>query len=105
MGCRRVASIEELARVVLVGGELVPGEGCPGRGAWLCRGGRSCLDLAERRRAFDRALRGVPTAGATARLAVKLGWRGAAGQGGAAVCEDGVPGRLHGPARDGAKGS
>jgi uncharacterized protein len=37
-------------------GSLALGKALPGRGAWLCARS-SCLDLALRRRAFDRALR------------------------------------------------
>ena len=36
-------------------GDLVPGSGQGGRGAWVCAGSVACLNLAERRRAFDRA--------------------------------------------------
>ena len=48
-----------LVRVVrLEGGALAVGRGRPGRGAWLCRDSPACIDLALRRRAFERALRG-----------------------------------------------
>ncbi|WP_234995651.1 YlxR family protein [Streptoalloteichus hindustanus] len=48
----------ELLRVVLVAGVLVPDPGRrrPGRGAWL-HPDPECLRVAERRRAFPRALR------------------------------------------------
>jgi predicted RNA-binding protein YlxR (DUF448 family) len=39
-------------------GVLSVGVGLPGRGAWLCENSPSCVDLALRRRAFERALRG-----------------------------------------------
>ncbi|MHB1615322.1 MAG: YlxR family protein [Actinomycetes bacterium] len=62
MGCRRRESRVDLLRVVAVeeGDRLVAvpdvRSRLPGRGAWLhrCPG---CLDLAERRLAFTRALR------------------------------------------------
>ena len=58
VGCRQRAAAGELLRVVAVEGALVPDPSrrLPGRGAhvhpvvW-------CLDLAEKRRAFPRALR------------------------------------------------
>ncbi|GGL95495.1 YlxR family protein [Nakamurella endophytica] len=58
VGCRRRAAVSELLRVVGVAGELVPDHRrrLPGRGAWL-HPDRRCLDEAERRRAFGRALR------------------------------------------------
>ena len=67
MGCRRRGSRSDLLRVVAIDG----GEGRttravvdvrraePGRGAWL-HPDPQCLDLAERRRAFPRALRTGP---------------------------------------------
>ena len=45
----------------------------PGRGAWLCRDSAPCVDLAQKRRAFDRALRGQVGAGAVDRLKQELG--------------------------------
>jgi predicted RNA-binding protein YlxR (DUF448 family) len=39
-------------------GVLSVGVGLPGRGAWLCRDTPGCVDLAIRRKAFERALRG-----------------------------------------------
>ena len=62
VGCRVRASRAVLLRVVAVeaGGEIVvvpdPHHRLAGRGAWL-HPDPSCLDLAERRRAFPRALR------------------------------------------------
>ena len=58
MGCRARAPKSELLRVVAEPGEVVPDpRGClPGRGASL-HPDLGCLHLAERRRAFPRALR------------------------------------------------
>jgi predicted RNA-binding protein YlxR (DUF448 family) len=39
-------------------GSLSVGTGLPGRGAWLCRDSPGCWELAIRRKAFERALRG-----------------------------------------------
>lgn len=58
IGCRRRASKTDLLRLVGAGNRVVPDPSAhlPGRGAYLhC--GVECLDLAERRRAFSRALR------------------------------------------------
>ncbi|HEX3621194.1 MAG TPA: YlxR family protein [Acidimicrobiales bacterium] len=58
VGCRRVASPDQLVRVVASpGGGLAVGRTLPGRGAWLCAGSASCLEAAAGRKAFDRALR------------------------------------------------
>lgn len=94
-----------MVRVVAEDGQLVPGSGRPGRGAWVCRDSACCLDLAEKRRAWDRALRTAIAPGASARLGVLLGVGEPAGEGSVAVCEDGMPGRSVGLARVGAKGS
>ncbi|WP_255739415.1 YlxR family protein [Frankia sp. CiP3] len=58
VGCRTRAVRSDLVRMVVVGGELVPDvhRRMPGRGAHL-HPDLACLDLAERRRAFPRALR------------------------------------------------
>ncbi|WP_236951934.1 YlxR family protein [Kibdelosporangium phytohabitans] len=58
MGCRTRASAEELLRVVAEDGELVPDprRRHAGRGAWL-HPAPACLDSAERKKAFPRALR------------------------------------------------
>ncbi|HEV7980137.1 YlxR family protein [Amycolatopsis sp.] len=58
VGCRERALAGELLRVVAVDGQLVVDERrrLPGRGAWL-HPRPGCLDKAERRRAFPRALR------------------------------------------------
>lgn len=58
IGCRRKLRADELLRVVAVNGDVVPDprRRLPGRGAWL-HPDPGCLDMAERRRAFGRALR------------------------------------------------
>ena len=58
MGCRRRAPAAELLRVVARDGAVVPDPAhrLPGRGAHL-HPVVACLDLAERRKAFPRALR------------------------------------------------
>ncbi|TNM62471.1 YlxR family protein [Streptomyces sp. NP160] len=62
VGCRQRGDRSRLLRVVAdrSGGPSVllpdPGARLPGRGAWL-HPSPACLDLAERRRAFPRALR------------------------------------------------
>jgi uncharacterized protein len=62
IGCRRTASRSVLVRIVgaEVEGRLTavpdPAAVRPGRGAWLHRD-RGCVELAERRKAFARALR------------------------------------------------
>jgi predicted RNA-binding protein YlxR (DUF448 family) len=58
VGCRTRAAASGLLRVVVVDGTLVPDprRRYPGRGAWV-HPDIGCLRLAERRRAFPRALR------------------------------------------------
>jgi predicted RNA-binding protein YlxR (DUF448 family) len=58
VGCRTRAAASGLLRVVAANGILIPDprRRHPGRGAWL-HPNRECLRLAERRRAFPRALR------------------------------------------------
>jgi len=58
VGCRQRAITSELLRVVVVDGNLVPDQRrrLPGRGASV-HPDLACLDLADRRRAFSRALR------------------------------------------------
>ncbi len=58
VGCRTKAAVSGLLRVVAVDGTLVPDprRRHPGRGAWM-HPDTGCLRLAERRRAFPRALR------------------------------------------------
>ncbi|MGI9021951.1 MAG: YlxR family protein [Acidimicrobiales bacterium] len=77
MGCRRVAPADELVRVVAgPGGTLATGRGLPGRGAWLCAASPSCVEAADKRRAFSRSLRTDITADATAALRECLAGRG-----------------------------
>lgn len=72
MGCRRVASPDELVRVVRTAdGDLARGRALPGRGAWLCPD-PACAAAAGRRGAFGRALRGPVRPEAVARLAEEL---------------------------------
>src|SRR5664279_5430916 len=59
IGCRMRVVAAELLRVVAVPGPAVvpdPRHRAPGRGAWVHRD-LTCVDLAERRRAFGRAFR------------------------------------------------
>src|SRR6478609_11360987 len=58
IGCRTRDRSTVLLRVMAVDGIVVPDPRCrlPGRGAWL-HPDPGCLDVAERRRAFGRALR------------------------------------------------
>ncbi|MBA2390501.1 MAG: YlxR family protein [Geodermatophilaceae bacterium] len=65
IGCRQRSPVSELLRVVAAGGDTGEAANCivpdprrrlPGRGAHL-HPDTGCLDLAERRRAFGRALR------------------------------------------------
>ena len=58
VGCRARVDRSELVRVVVDSGSCIPDPAArlPGRGAWL-HPDPACLDLAERRRAFPRALR------------------------------------------------
>ncbi|WP_413454315.1 YlxR family protein [Georgenia phoenicis] len=69
VGCRTKAPRSALVRVVLVPHppRAVVDErtDAPGRGAWL-HADRACLDLAERRRAFPRALRSAGPVDTTA---------------------------------------
>ena len=86
VGCRKRAQASELLRVVAVsrGGDVVaaepdPARIRPGRGAHL-HPDPACLALAERRRAFGRALRvsGVVDTGPLVELLAKPGTPGGA---------------------------
>jgi len=61
VGCRQRAPVSQLLRVVARDGALVPDPSrrLPGRGAHL-HPDPACLELAERRKAFPRALRTPP---------------------------------------------
>ncbi|MGQ0831823.1 MAG: YlxR family protein [Microthrixaceae bacterium] len=73
MGCRRRAPQDQLIRIVRTpDGSLRSGRSLAGRGAWLCAGSPACLDLALRRKAFARALRGPVAPDAAAALAEHL---------------------------------
>ncbi|WP_462185773.1 MULTISPECIES: YlxR family protein [unclassified Frankia] len=58
VGCRSRAPSSDLLRIVVEGGELLPDarRRMRGRGAYV-HPDLACLDLAERRKAFPRALR------------------------------------------------
>ncbi|MCK9927126.1 YlxR family protein [Frankia sp. Mgl5] len=58
VGCRTRAARSSLLRIVVIGGELLPDvrRRMPGRGAHV-HPDLACVDLAERRKAFPRALR------------------------------------------------
>jgi uncharacterized protein len=56
VGCGRKAPQGELVRFIAEGGELRPGSGRPGRGAYTCRR-LACFERAASRRAFNRTLR------------------------------------------------
>ena len=56
-------------------GSLAAGRTLPGRGAWLCRDSGTCLVSADRRRAWERALRGPVAPGAVDDLRRALGVR------------------------------
>jgi len=56
IGCGRKAPQEELLRFAAAAGQLVPGTGVPGRGAYTCRR-LACFERAVSRRAFNRTLR------------------------------------------------
>jgi uncharacterized protein len=56
IGCGRKAPQGQLLRFAAVAGQLVPGAGIPGRGAYTCRR-LACFERAVSRRAFNRTLR------------------------------------------------
>ncbi|MGZ8794778.1 MAG: YlxR family protein [Gaiellaceae bacterium] len=56
IGCGRKAPQGQLLRFAAVDGQLVPGGGVPGRGAYTCRK-LACFERAVSRRAFNRTLR------------------------------------------------
>jgi uncharacterized protein len=56
IGCGQKAPQGQLLRFAAVDGQLVPGAGMPGRGAYTCRR-LACFERAVSRRAFNRTLR------------------------------------------------
>ena len=56
VGCGRKAPQGQLLRFAAADGQLVPGPGIPGRGAYTCRR-LACFERAVSRRAFNRTLR------------------------------------------------
>src|SRR5262245_2743346 len=58
VGCRARRPQADLVRVALApDGSLVVGRTAPGRGAWLCKPALGCLQMARKRRGFDKAFR------------------------------------------------
>ena len=58
IGCRSKRPQTALLRVVIgSGGSLTVSRTAPGRGAWLCNPPAPCLELAKKRRGFERAFR------------------------------------------------
>src|SRR6266436_4801005 len=74
VGCKEHAAKSSLLRLVAVGDDIVPDPQArqPGRGAYL-HPSLACFELAQRRRAFSRALR-VPGPLSSASLASYLSW-------------------------------
>jgi len=61
VGCRRKRGQDELVRLVASHGRVVKARpGAPGRSAYLCPE-ETCLEAAEKKRAFARAFRGPVT--------------------------------------------
>jgi len=77
VGCRARRPQDELVRIARTdGGQLAVGRAWPGRGAWLCTASvEACLDMALRRKALGRALRGDLATDATGRLSGYLAER------------------------------
>ncbi|HXY44233.1 MAG TPA: YlxR family protein [Acidimicrobiales bacterium] len=76
VGCRRRAPQDELVRIVHSGEGLVVSRSAPGRGAWLCAGVPTCLELALKRNSFSRALRTSISPALVEALAHELGTPG-----------------------------
>jgi len=67
VGCRRRRGQDELVRLVAARGRVVPARpGAAGRSAYLCPE-ETCLEAAEKKRAFARAFRGPVTLDPTVR--------------------------------------
>jgi len=70
VGCRRKRGQAELVRLTAEGGCVVPARpGSPGRSAYVCPD-QSCLEAADKRRAFVRAFRAPVTLDPAVRRAV-----------------------------------
>ena len=77
MGFRTGAPPDGLGRVVATrDAGLAVGRRLPGRGAWVCAGSEECLEMAARRKAFDRALRTTIRSEAVDELRSTLASRG-----------------------------
>jgi predicted RNA-binding protein YlxR (DUF448 family) len=73
VGCRRVATQDDLVRIVRHDdGTVRAGRALPGRGAWLCADSPACLQRAARRGALSRALR----ASVDSTAVLERGWEG-----------------------------
>ncbi|MGO9343700.1 MAG: YlxR family protein [Acidimicrobiales bacterium] len=73
VGCRKVAAAEELYRVVAgPSGDIQIGRNLPGRGAWICRGSKKCVDRALSKGGLARALRTKLDGGQMDRLRTDL---------------------------------
>ena len=69
MGCRRRRPQQDLVRCVLTAdGHPAVSRTAAGRGAWLCAPPGPCLELALRRKAFERAWRHPVSADTVAEL-------------------------------------
>ena len=65
IGCKTKRPQSALLRVVVASdGQVIFSRVAAGRGAWLCNPPDACLELAEKRRGFDRALKAPLGAGA-----------------------------------------
>ena len=72
IGCRRKRGQAELVRLTNEAGGVVPARrGAPGRSAYLCPE-QTCLEAADKRRAFARAFRGQVVLDPAVRRAVAL---------------------------------
>lgn len=72
IGCRTRSDVAGLVRLVLLDDVMRPSEQSQGRGAWLCRGNRTCFDTAVRRKAFGRAMHAPVSEQALEALKIEL---------------------------------
>jgi len=80
IGCKLKRPQSSLLRVVVASdGQVIFSRVAAGRGAWLCNPPDACLELAEKRRGFDRALRQPLGAGALDGVAADVAAAVAAG--------------------------